>query len=95
MHGQHPPRQGHVPVPHDFKVGAVVACDVIDVVAELLPAGEQLLEIAEATGHGFAPGIDDLCVRQHQVDEADVAKIVRHFVDEERPPHLTVHPGFS
>src|ERR1700733_1695913 len=95
MHGQDLPGQRHVPVPHDFKVAAVVAGDVIDVVAELLPAGEQLLEIAEATGHGFAPGVDDLCVRQHQMDEADVAEVVRHFVDKERALRLTVPPRFS
>jgi hypothetical protein len=71
-HGRDLPGQRLVPVPHDFKVAAVITCDVIDVVAELLPAGEQLPAIAEATGDGFAPAIDDLCVRQHHLDEADV-----------------------
>ena len=50
------------------------------------PVGEQLLEVAEAAGHGLAARIDDLGVRQDQVDQADVAEVVRHLVDEERLP---------
>jgi hypothetical protein len=47
----------------------IVAGDVIDAIGELLPRGEQLLEIAEAARHGIPSGIDNLGVWQHQVDE--------------------------
>ena len=69
---------------HQLEIGAVVACDVVDAVGELLALREQLLEIAEAAGHRLAPRIDDARVGQHQVDQSDVAEVVRHLVDEER-----------
>jgi hypothetical protein len=31
-------------------------------------------------------------VRQHQMDEADVAEVVRHLVDEERAARAAVRP---
>src|SRR5580692_10692200 len=62
---------GLVPVRHQINIHAVVAADVIDAVGKLLPRGEQLLQVAEAARHRFAPCIDDLGVRQHQMDEAE------------------------
>src|SRR5271154_678913 len=73
LHGQDPPRQRLAPVPHELKIIAVLVRNVPDAVTELLAAREQLLEVAEAAGHGFAPSVDDFRIRQHQVDEADVA----------------------
>src|SRR5580658_11015272 len=85
MHAQDAPgRQHTVPVAHELEVGAVVARDVVDAIGELLALREQLLEIAEAAGHRLAPCIDDAGIRQHQVDEPEVAEVVRHLVDEER-----------
>ena len=84
VHAQHASGQGLVPMAHQVEIGAVVAGDILGAVGELLPLREQLLEVAEAAGHRLAPGVDDLRVRQHQVDQADVAEIVRHLVDEER-----------
>src|SRR5581483_8031516 len=52
-------------------------------VGELLSLGEQLLEVAEAAGKGFAPRVDQLGPRQHQVNESQVPEVVRHLVDEE------------
>ena len=84
LHAQHPPGQRRIPVAHELEIGAVVAGDVLDAVGELLAVGEQLLEVAEAAGHRLAPRVDDLRIGQHQVDEADVAEVVGHLVDEER-----------
>jgi hypothetical protein len=62
----------------------IVAGDVIDAIGELLPRGEQLLEIAEAARHRLAPRVDDPGIRKNQVNETDVPEIVRHLVDESR-----------
>ena len=72
-------------------VHPVVAGDVLDAVGELLPEGEQLLEIAEAAGHRIAPRIDDLGIRQDQMNQSEVPEIIRHLVDEARLAGA-VHP---
>src|SRR4029077_4165531 len=56
---QDAPRQHAIPMAHQLKVGAVVTRDVLDAVGEFLAVREQLLEIAETTGHRLAPRIDD------------------------------------
>ena len=75
-------RKRRVPVGHQFDIGTVVSADVLQAVGEFLTRGKQLLEIAEATGHGAAPCIDDPGVRQDQMYQTQVAKIVGHLVDE-------------
>ena len=47
-------------------------------------AGEELLQVAEATGHRLTSHVDDFGVWQHQMDEPNMPKIVWHFIDEER-----------
>src|SRR5438876_3931190 len=84
LHAQDPPRQHRVPVGRDVDICTVVAPDVLEAVGELLSRGEELLEVAEAAGERLAAGIDDARVRQDEVDQADVAEVVRHFVDEVR-----------
>ena len=71
-----------VPVAHQLEVRAVVARDVFQAVGEHLALGEQLLEVAEAAGHGVAARVDDPGVRQHQMNQTDVPEVVRHLVDE-------------
>src|SRR5258708_15272414 len=80
---ENPSRQHGVPMIHQRKVGSIVARDVLDAVGKLLTGGKQLLEIAEAAGHGLAARVDDPGVRQHQMNQADVPEVVRHLVDEE------------
>src|SRR2546429_7154775 len=84
LHAQDPPRQHRVPVGHDVDIRTVVAPDVLEAVGELLSRGEELLEVAEAAGERLAAGIDDPRIRQDEVDQADVAEVVRHLVDEVR-----------
>jgi hypothetical protein len=57
----------------------------LQVVRESLPLSEQLLEVAEAADHGLPAHVDDFGIRQHQMDQANVPEVVRHFVDEARP----------
>src|SRR6185312_15095816 len=70
--------QHHVPVSHQAHVGLVVAADVIEAVGELLPAGEELFEIAEAAGHRLTARIDDRRVWQNEMQQPDVPEVVRH-----------------
>src|SRR4029077_19947662 len=62
----------------------VVAPDVLEAVGELLSRCKQLLEVAEAAGERLPTGVNNAGVRQDQVNEADMAEVVRHLVDEVR-----------
>src|SRR5579863_6820365 len=75
---------------HQRGVITVVAADVLERVGEILSTGEVLLEAREATAERVAPGIDDACVRQDQLNESDIKPVVRHLVDEERRTALAV-----
>src|ERR1700686_1715295 len=89
---KHPSGQYFIPMSHQLEVGSVVTRDILDAVGELLALGEQLFQIAETARDGFAPCVDDLGPRQHQVNQAQVPKVVRHLVDEVRLAG-TVDPG--
>ena len=80
---------------HQLDVVAVVAADVVEAIGEVLAAREVLLEAREAAAHRVAARIDDLRVRQHQVDQPDVRPVVRHLVDEERRAGLALDPRLS
>src|SRR5262249_47498241 len=81
---QHSSGKHAVPMSHQFEINRVEAGDVLNAVSKVLTAGEQLLQIAEAACHGLASYIDDFRVRQNQVNEANVAEIIRHFIGEEQ-----------
>ena len=76
-------RQHRIEMRHELDVVAVVAADVFQAVGEVLAAGEMLFESRKAAAERVAPRIDDLRVRQQQLDQADVREVVRHLVDEE------------
>src|SRR5258707_11623734 len=86
LHAQDLPGQHGVPMLHQLNIAPIIAADVLETVRKLLAAREKLLEITEATGHRLAPRVNDLRVRQNEVNEANVAEVIRHFVDEERLP---------
>ena len=69
---------------HEFDVVTVIAADVGEVVSKFLALGEQLFESAEAAGHRVSARVDNLRIRQYQLDQADMPEVVRHFVDKER-----------
>ena len=50
------------------------------------PWAKSCLKLLKQTGHRLAPHVDDSGVGQEQMNEADVAEVVRHLVDEARPP---------
>ena len=83
-------RQHRVEVRHELDVVAIEAAHVREVVAEVLAARVVLLEVREAAGQRMAAGVDDLRVRQHEVDHPDVQEVVRHLVDEERAIRLAM-----
>src|SRR5882757_2384765 len=68
MYPKNPAGQHVIPMPHQLQIRAVVAGDVVYAVSELLPLGEQLLQIAEAARDRFAPCIDDLGSWKHQAN---------------------------
>src|ERR1700675_2975835 len=80
---QDPPGKHCVPVSHELEIGPVIAGDILDAIGELLTFRKQLPQVTETARHGIATHVDDLGVRQHEMDEPDVAEVVRHFVDEE------------
>ena len=67
---------------HQAHVLPVVGADLLQAIGELLPLAPKLLEAAEATSHGVPPGVDHLCIGQDQLDQTNMEKVVRHFVDE-------------
>src|SRR5262249_35267997 len=83
-HSQHSSGKHRVPMSHQLEIGPVIASNIADAVAELLPAGVELLQVTEAAGHGLTPRVNNSGIWQHKVDEPDVAEVVRHLVDEER-----------
>src|SRR4051812_48495685 len=76
---------------HELLVHPVVAGDILKAVGELLPRCKELFEVTEATRHRLAACIDDLRPWKHQVNETEVAEVVRHLVDEERPVQFSVN----
>ena len=69
---------------HQAHVLPVVGANLFQAIGELLTLAPELFKAAEATGHGVPPGVDHLCVGQDQLDQTNMKKVVRHFVDEER-----------
>ena len=78
--------QHRVPVIHERQVAAVVAAEVVQVVAEGLPVREVLLEGAEARVQRMPARIDDGRVWQDRVDQAHVTEIVGQLVGEALMP---------
>ena len=94
LHAQDLAGEHGVPELHQLNIAAVVTPDILKAVGEFLTGGEELLEVGEAAGEGLAARVDDLGIRQDEMDEADVPEIVGHLVDETRLAHA-VHPGLS
>ena len=74
--------QHRVPMVHQVDIAAIIVPDILQAVAELLAFGEELLEAGKTAGHRLAARIDDLRIRQDQMDEPDMPEIVRHLVGE-------------
>src|SRR6266513_3023542 len=81
---QDPAGKHVIPMRHELHIHPIIAGDVFDAVGELLPGSEQLLIVAEAAGDCVSARVDDLGVRQDQMNETEMAKVVRHLVNEKR-----------
>src|ERR1700761_3746637 len=79
-------RQHRIPVVHQGKILPVVTAEAVQVVGECLTGCEVLFEAAEAGIHRMTAYINDGRVRQHRLNQADVAEVVRHLVNESCPP---------
>ena len=73
-----------IPMLHKADIVAVITTDLRKPVSEFLPFGEKLLEAGKAAIHRISTRIDDPGIGQDKVDQPDMAKIVGHFIDEER-----------
>ena len=71
-----------MPVIHQSLVLEEILTDVGQVVGEGLAPGKQLPKTTQARIQRMAPGIDDLCLGQDQMDESHRREIVGHLVDE-------------
>src|SRR5262245_52881659 len=86
-----PSRKDRVEVRHELDIVAIVPADLLEAVGEMLAAREMLLEAGKTAAERVAAGIDDLRVRQRQVDQAYVRPVVRHLVDEVRSAALALN----
>ncbi|MFT5332578.1 MAG: hypothetical protein ACJAUG_002510 [Halioglobus sp.] len=60
-----------------------------------LPFREQLFKTTEATGHWMTPGVDNFRVRQDQMNQRNVAKIIGHFIDKKISTTATERSVFN
>src|SRR5215469_2119936 len=95
MNAQYPPGKHVIPMTHELEVGAVVPRDVLESIGECLALRKELLEVAEAAGHGLAAYVDDPGIGQNEVNQPDVPEVVRHLVDEARPARSPIGTGVA
>src|SRR6195256_1109368 len=93
LHAMDAPRQHAVKVPHQMHIVAVVAAEIPEVVGKPDAGLKMLLEIGKAAGERPTARIDDLRIRQEQVNQADVIEVGRHLVDKARPAEYPVRTG--
>src|SRR3974390_246460 len=92
-YAMHPARQNRIDVRHQFDAITVVAAKIGKGVGKVLAAGEMLLERREAAAERVPSSVDDLRIRQNQMNQPDVQPIVGHFIDEKRYDRLAINPG--
>ena len=77
--------QNRVNVRHQANVVRIITADMIEVVSEGLPSCEVLTEVRKTAGQWMSSSVDNLRVRQDQLDERNVQPVVRQLVDEKGP----------
>ena len=78
---------------HGEQGAMVCAAKIVEVVGEGLSLREVLLESREAGAERVPARIDDFCLRQDHMDQADMIEIVRHLVDEQGLAEFAVFCG--
>ena len=56
--------------------------DFFKPICEFLALSEQLLKARKTASHRAAARINDLCIGQDHMDEANMPEVIRHFIDE-------------
>src|SRR6185312_11881302 len=85
-------RQDCIPMPHEAHIHVVIPGKVLEAVDEprSIAGGEELFEVAETAGHRLSARVDDPGIGQNEVNQAQIQKVARPFVDEECLS-MTVH----
>ena len=79
---------------HQARVICIVAPQLGQIIGMVLPVTEQRGKAGQASVHRVAPDMDDLCIGQHQVNQADGQEIGRHLVgDAPRFRRAPLQPG--
>src|ERR1700730_6116507 len=92
-YAMNPTRQSRIDVSHQVNVVTVVPAEIREVIRKVLAAGEMLLKCRKAAAERVPSSVDDLRIRQYQMNQPDVQPIVRHFIDKERCRGLAVNSG--
>ena len=69
---------------HQVNIVAIITTDIGESVGKGLPTGKVLRIAAETGRHRMAARIDDFGIGKYQVNQADMQKIIGHFVDKKR-----------
>ncbi len=75
---------------HKFNIISVIVRYILQAIGKRLPLRKKLLKARKTAIHRVAARINDFSIGQNQADEADMAKIIGHFVGKKRRP-LPVH----
>src|SRR6478735_7790345 len=89
----HAPGQHCIEMGQEIDVVAVVVADIFKAVGKVLTAREMLLEPGKAATERMASRVDDLRIRQDEVNQPDVCKVIGHLIDEERGLSLALDPS--
>src|SRR5438874_1539304 len=93
MHAVHAPREDGIEVLHVADVVPVVAPEFLEVVAEIDAAAEELLVAGEAAAKWMSPRVNDRGTGKHQLDEAYMAEVAQHLIDEARLARGAIYLG--
>lgn len=77
---------------HQVDIAAIVMANLFQTVSEFLPFREQLFEARPATVQRMTAGIDDFRIWQDEMNESEMAEIVRHLISKEGCP-CPMHPS--
>src|SRR5207248_5653851 len=93
MHAVHPHREDGIEVLHVADVVPVIAPELLEVVAEIDAADEELLVAGEAAAKWMSPRVNDRGTGKHQLDEAYMTEVAQHLIDEARLARGAIYLG--
>jgi hypothetical protein len=81
LNAQNTPREHLLPMGHHVDIGTVIPTNLVKPVGKLLPLSKQLLEATKTAGHRMAAGVNNLSLRQYELNKWDMTEIIRHLVN--------------